>query len=224
MIWSEGSFRVFLSHTHPHRGFANALRSRLAEHRLDAFVAHTDIAPTTEWMGDLRAALESADALIALMSGDFHDSLWTDQEVGWALGRGIPIVPVKMDASPYGLLGTLQAVELPRSPTAEEAAAPILEAMLLAGSGNPRLGDALVTAFARSSSHSQARAHFRVLEQAHVLTREQCDRLASLFLDSPNLRDTSLVRHNMEDLLAKHGYSMRRHPRFGTRPQGPPSF
>jgi len=41
----------------------------------------------------------------------FNESQWTDQEVGWALGRELIVIPVAVeDESPYGFLGTYQAV------------------------------------------------------------------------------------------------------------------
>ena len=50
------------------------------------------------------------DAFAALMTDDFHDSDWTDQEVGFALARGVPVIAVKLGRDPYGFLGKFQAL------------------------------------------------------------------------------------------------------------------
>ena len=50
------------------------------------------------------------DALAALMTEDFHKSNWTDQEVGFALGRHVPIIPVRLGQTPYGFLARVQAL------------------------------------------------------------------------------------------------------------------
>jgi hypothetical protein len=50
------------------------------------------------------------DAFVALMTQEFHDSLWTDQEVGVAFGRGVPIIAVKLGKDPYGFIGKFQAL------------------------------------------------------------------------------------------------------------------
>lgn len=55
-------------------------------------------------------ALFSMDAFVALMTEGFHDSLWTDQEVGVAIGRGVPIISVRLEKDPYGFIGKFQAL------------------------------------------------------------------------------------------------------------------
>ncbi|MGA3309432.1 MAG: hypothetical protein ABSD08_12570 [Xanthobacteraceae bacterium] len=52
------------------------------------------------------------NAFAALMTKDFHDSLWTDQEVGFALARGVPVIAVKLERDPYGFLGKFQALRV----------------------------------------------------------------------------------------------------------------
>lgn len=54
--------------------------------------------------------LREASLLIAVVSPNFADSEWTDQEVGFALARGIPVLPVNAGKPPYGFLGHIQAV------------------------------------------------------------------------------------------------------------------
>jgi hypothetical protein len=50
------------------------------------------------------------DAFIALMTDNFHESDWTDQEVGYAFARGIPIVAVRLGRNPYGFIGKFQGL------------------------------------------------------------------------------------------------------------------
>src|SRR5262249_43021414 len=75
-----------------------------------AFVAHTSIQPTRQWQDEIESALYSMDALAALMTEDFHESNWTDQEVGFALGRHVPIIPLRLGQKPYGFLARIQAL------------------------------------------------------------------------------------------------------------------
>ena len=42
----------------------------------------------------------------------FSESPWTDQETGWALGRGLAAIPISVDGeTPYGFVGSYQAVK-----------------------------------------------------------------------------------------------------------------
>lgn len=109
-IWHRGTFRLFLSHVSAHKLAVSSLQSELALRGISAFVAHEDIIPSFEWQKEIELALRSMHALAALLTPDFHPSNWTDQEVGFALGRGIPVVPVRLGADPYGFIGKYQGI------------------------------------------------------------------------------------------------------------------
>ncbi len=77
---------------------------------VDTFVAHDDIEPTREWQDAIEAALRTCDALCALMTSDFIESKWCDQEVGFAIARRKLVVAVKLGTDPYGFIAKYQAV------------------------------------------------------------------------------------------------------------------
>jgi len=111
LIPGDKFFRLFLSHTHPHAKAMTDLKWELISHRVVAFVAHEDIEPGREWQDVIKVALGECDALAAYLTDDFHKSYWTDQEVGAIIGRGAPVVPIKVgDIVPYGFMGPIHAV------------------------------------------------------------------------------------------------------------------
>jgi hypothetical protein len=109
-IWGEGGYRVFLSHKANVKSKATALKEALSLFGITAFVAHKDVKPTKKWQDEIENALFSMDALVALMTKDFHESYWTDQEIGVAFGREIPIISIKLGQDPYGFIGKFQAL------------------------------------------------------------------------------------------------------------------
>lgn len=109
-IWGKGHVRVFLSHKSTVKENTAKLKQSLSLCGITAFVAHEDIEPTEEWQREIERALFSMDALVALLSSDFHDSNWTDQEIGVAIGRGVPHIAVRLGMDPYGLMGKRQGV------------------------------------------------------------------------------------------------------------------
>lgn len=117
-IWRDGGFRVFLSHKNDVKRQVGELKEKLTPYGVSSFVAHEDIHPTQEWQNEIEVALGTADAFIAVLTEGFHDSLWTDQEVGYALARGIPIIALRLGRDPYGFIGKFQAL------TCEWASAP----------------------------------------------------------------------------------------------------
>jgi hypothetical protein len=109
-IWVENSYRVFLSHKAEVKKETSQVKDRLARFGFSCFVAHEDIHPTMQWQDEIENALATMDAFVALMTDNFHESDWTDQEVGYAFARGIPIVAVRLGRDPYGFIGKFQGL------------------------------------------------------------------------------------------------------------------
>jgi len=109
-LWREDYFRLFLCHISSSKKLMSAVKANLLPSAVDAFVAHDDIEPTREWEQEIEAALETCDALAAFLTPDFHESLWTDHEVGFCVRRRVLIIPVRMGMDPYGFLGRYQAL------------------------------------------------------------------------------------------------------------------
>jgi hypothetical protein len=107
--WRPDHIRVFLSHIHEHCGFAADVCDSLRELAVDAFVAHIVIEPSQAWQDEIERALTTADVLVGLLHPGFTKSIWTQQEVGWALGRGIPTLMVRLGEDPTGFSGRFQA-------------------------------------------------------------------------------------------------------------------
>ena len=71
------------------------LRSHLAERDIEAFVAHESIQVSQKWEDVLQVGLRTCDAVIALLTPDFKESDWTNQEVGIAIAHGKLVVPLQ---------------------------------------------------------------------------------------------------------------------------------
>lgn len=108
------------------------------------------------------------------MTNDFVTSRWCDQEVGWALGRGLIVIPVRLTRDPHGFMGGIQAVPSALSAPASDAAEGIATALTTAVFRQTRpqatmlldpLADAIITQFSRSSSFDLARRRFEFLRR-----------------------------------------------------------
>lgn len=109
-LWTEGYFKLFLSHLAEHKVKVHQLKDSLRSYGISAFVAHDDIQPSKEWQDEIELALRSMDSLAALVTPKFIESSWCDQEIGWAFGRGIPVLPIRLACDPYGFAGKFQAI------------------------------------------------------------------------------------------------------------------
>jgi hypothetical protein len=175
---------------------------------VSAFVAHEDIEPSLEWQKEIESALQTADVLCALITPEFHASRWTDQEVGFALGRNTPIVAVRLGADPYGFIGKIQAVSgsLDRP---VELATSIIDAGMKFELIRGKLIDGLVGAVAEAPSYLDARAGIqRVLQHKQLLSRDQVERLLRAARDNSQVSQAFGVADKIKRLAKEAGVTL----------------
>lgn len=120
--WQEtDNFRLFISHISKDKDKAMRLREALAPYAISGFVAHEDIHPTALWEQEIERALHAMDAMVAVHTVGFSKSFWTQQEIGFALGRGVKVISFKMGEDPTGFISKRQALPR-RNRTAEQIA------------------------------------------------------------------------------------------------------
>jgi hypothetical protein len=155
-LWHEGYFRLFLSHVSRHKVQVSQLKDALFQCGISGFVAHEDIEPSLEWQNEISLALRSMHALVAIITPDFHESKWTDQEIGWALGRGVPVVPLHLGCDPYGFVGKIQAIR-GSFDDVTTLSGRTTQALLRSSQAHVHMRRALVEAFERANSFATAK-------------------------------------------------------------------
>lgn len=129
IIWqNRDQFRLFISHISKDKEKATRLRDTLAPYGISAFVAHEDIRPTVAWQTEIERALFCMDAFLAIHTLGFSASSWTQQEIGFAVARGIKILSLKMGEDPTGFISKHQAI--PRQRRNAEAIAQEIDSLL----------------------------------------------------------------------------------------------
>jgi hypothetical protein len=118
--WEPGKFRLFLSHAHQDREFVGAVAAALSSKGIHGFAAHEDIEVHAEWAHVIEYALDTADAMVAFVSEPSLDSYWCNQEIGWALGRHLLVVSVRLDRAPVGFTSRFQALKAADPPQLAE--------------------------------------------------------------------------------------------------------
>ena len=188
LLWGQGAIRAFLSHKAEFKLEAANIKEHLAANGIACFVAHEDIEAMKEWETEIESALFSMDVLVALLTDGFHDSNWTDQEVGVAIGRKIPVVPVRLGKDPYGFIGKFQAISGPVDrPT--EIAEKIVQTIFGNNSINSHkielarssLADNYIRKLADSGSFAQSNSLAKELERIARLSPAQEEALVSAF-------------------------------------------
>ena len=109
-FWGENKIKMFISHLSNDKVKASKLSEEMNKYNISCFVAHEDIEPNEEWLKCIEEALMSMDIMLALVTADFDKSKWTSQEIGFALGRNIPVISIKNGMDPFGFFGKKQAI------------------------------------------------------------------------------------------------------------------
>lgn len=133
--------RLFISHLSSEKSKATRLRECLRPYGILGFVAHEDIYPTLKWQAEIERALRTMDAFLCVLTPGFSASVWTQQEIGFAVCRGVKTVSLNMGEVPTGFLKEEQA--LPRQQRTAEGVAKEVDSLL---SQDPRTADRLASA------------------------------------------------------------------------------
>lgn len=191
--WAPGYFRMFISHVSTHKKSAENLKIALADYGISGFVAHIDIEPTREWQEEILAALQSMDALCAILTDDFNNSKWCDQEVGFGLGRNVLCIPIRHGMDPYGILGRQQGTR-PLS-DARKVAKQVFKLLCSNEKSRDKYISVLSGLFLNAPSSELALKWLGVLKQVETLNKEDVNYIRTHISDSYEpIRNTDVLR------------------------------
>lgn len=211
--WSEGTLRLFLSHSSTKKLLISQIKQELAAFGIESFVAHEDIEPTREWLDEIKIGLNTCHALVAVLCREFKSSNYCDQEVGYALQRGLLIIPVRLEIDPYGFMAPLQGVPAFQK-TPGEIAADIKKLLLahpttkiLMGAAEEKRIARLVDDFLCSSSYGTSTTLLKTLESYATLPRKLVEKIASNWEKNDQIRGCLGIPRRMDVFLKHHHHN-----------------
>jgi hypothetical protein len=115
-LLEEDELFVFISYNTIDKNIAGELKRKLEKPKQSVFLAHEDIKPTIPWEQEILNNLEKCHIFIPIITVNYHRSLWTDQELGYAIQGEINntkrIIAIFKGKSPYGFAGRFQAMRI----------------------------------------------------------------------------------------------------------------
>ncbi|MCK5743926.1 MAG: toll/interleukin-1 receptor domain-containing protein [Caldisericia bacterium] len=200
-IWkpNPASIRIFISHTTKHKNIAMDLKNELLNRfGILSFVAHHDIEPTEEWSEEILNALSSFDVFIALLTEEFNQSKWTDQEIGFAVARNKLIIPINIDITPYGFISKYQQLKYNRGNNIGVLGWEIVQ-ILERKLSYPRIIDMWVEWLNNSSNYAESNQIIgeRLWSKFDLITEEQKNRIKDIGNQNRQVREA----HEFEKLL-----------------------
>jgi hypothetical protein len=181
-------YRVFVSHATSDVALATKVAEAMSRLDVSSFVAGRDVPPGMEWRPVINAALSECSALVALLSASFRMSEWTDQEVGFVIGRARPIVPLSITGvDPHGLLGAYQKIELSDSVPSQWSGL-MFNALYSSEKDQRPLTDIIIRRTRLERNETRLKAWIDRLGKATYLTLSQADSLRQSLVVNTALR------------------------------------
>jgi TIR domain len=201
-FWRKGMLRLFISHLATNRKLAAELQEALLIFGISAFVAHNDIEPTQEWETEIQTALATCEVLVALLNPGFHQSNWTDQEIGYAMGRDVPVCSVRFGEDPYGFIRRFQAFD-GNGKTASQLARELFDAYRKHKETRARMAEIVVSLFEGSNSFARARSRMGYLEELETWDPSFSTRLQAALKNNSQVADAYGVPARITALIKK---------------------
>ena len=200
--WQEGQLRVFVSHLTAHREQASNLQTAMSRYGMSGFVAHNDIHPTSEWLIEVETALATCDLLVALIHPNFIHSAWCDQEIGYALGRGLPVFAVQCGADPHGFVGRFQAFS-GNGKVPAGIAKEVFEAAMTHKKLRAKMANIIIDLFVNSGSFSLAKERIGFVEKLTLWDPVYSKRIKKAIVDNSQISGSWGVPQQVEKLVSK---------------------
>jgi hypothetical protein len=203
-IWRPDQYRLFVSHLAAQKAFAQSVCDDLRNLNIDGFVAHTSIRPSREWALEITRALDTCDAFVGLMHKGFSRSVYTHQEVGWAMARRIPLLMVNLGENPAGFSSRFQA-DFAKGSSPGATATTILRWLSEQDRIGPLILDRLITSLRNAPSFVLARD---CAERIAAIISDPSDELLDRITDAAKANNQIYPNHVampiVRDLLQRH--------------------
>jgi len=170
-FWKEDYLKVFISHLSSNRERMSAMKANLARWGISAFIAHEDIEASKEWRDEVEAGLATMEVLVAVVEPGFKESDWCTQEVGYALGRNVDIIPLRAGLDPFGFFGKYQGIQI-KGKYPEDVASEIVQTIFKKPKHRNKLLQCITTAFGILES-SQKTKLIKLFDSWSIATDEQ---------------------------------------------------
>jgi hypothetical protein len=203
-LWLPDHIRLFVSHLAEHEEYAGKVVDELRTIQVDGFVAHTSIEPDLVWQVEIERALDSCDAFVGLVHPGFSESVWTQQEVGWALGRNLQIFMVSLGEMPAGFPAKQQAsrADIRRPRTAADR---VIVSLSRTRQFGEEVTNRVLNSLRSAGSYSDAKDAATRLDEMGSLSPRIIDGICEAFLDNDQIHPKHVAVPVITRILERHG-------------------
>lgn len=87
-------YRIFMSHGSEDVGIAAEIRNRATAIHVETYLYEHDVRPGDPVAAKVKQEIDRCDAVVVLLTLRSQDSAYVQQEIGYAEGKGKPVIPL----------------------------------------------------------------------------------------------------------------------------------
>jgi hypothetical protein len=163
---------VFISYSSKDKSIAAKVSTAIRLAGGEAFLAHETIKVSTEWRTEILKQLRTCPVIFCLITKNFLDSEWTQQEAGFAMARGMRVVSLIFNGiRPPGFIEAFQGIHVTfdnLERVVKDLAESIKNNLMTASKpvGPARIPDVPALVFTTSRNEAISELGWRILEAA----------------------------------------------------------
>lgn len=195
--------KIFLCYSHKDKKLAGKIKLNLEKYGVTVFLAHDDIEPSEEWAERIIEELRNCHVFIPILTENFTESKWTDQETGGGFFLNKVIIPLKIDIIPYGFISRYQAHDLNIDEIFLSLKA-VMEVIASKREVGDLLRDALIKEFGASFSFDNATQNADLLLSIGGYKLEQVRRIIRHTIENNQIHNSFRGRRKVERLVYQY--------------------
>ncbi len=194
---------TFISYASDIKVTAGKIKEYLDCFGFNCFLAHEDIHPQTVWPAEIIKALKQCDLFLPLLTPKFIESYYCQQEVGFAYGRKVEILPIMVSKEPIGMIADMQAVKFNKDKF-DSSCWKIVSHVAKSASISESVLDALITWFGESNSYEIANERAKTILNEFDFTPHQVTKIKQHIKKNSQIHETKEARDSIFKFITKY--------------------
>jgi hypothetical protein len=197
--------RIFLSYSSKNKKGAGQVKKWLTEFGFNVFLAHDDIRPSLEWQKVIISNLKESHVFIPLITLEFNESKWTEQESGMAFITNKLIIPVSVGEglNPQGFLSIYQASKLDPKKL-EKGCINIVKAIKDDQRYASLVLDLLIKSLEKSRTFASSEWKTSIISEFDSFTKKQFDLILRAAINNNQVHIADGSRKDLQYLIKKN--------------------
>jgi len=212
------ALKVFISYSHENREIAGMIKEAFTILGIDSFLAHEDIPGGEEWEKEIKEELKNCDIFVPILTNEFKESEWTDQETGAAFIRDATIIPLsliidgKEAVMPSGFIKKIQGLKInlhkdknfeigERKYTINQLVQTISKTLTNRQKISKRVKECFITSLFRSQSFNESNLKSPAISSLKPFSVPQIKMIVFSYVLNTQIFGASLVNKEIKSLL-----------------------